>query len=259
VTPKTRFLYLETPGNPTVNVIDIAAVSQVAKAHNIPFVVDNTFCTPYLQRPAALGADIVLHSTTKYIAGNSTAMGGMLLGRRDYINRVRIEDYRNTGPAASPFNSWLMLLGLETLPLRMDKHCQNAMAVATFLETHPMVARVYYPGLESHPQHAIAKKQMQGCGAMIAFEIKGGAPAGKAFIDSLKLCSLVANLGDARTLAIHPASTTHMPLSEVEQRAAGIMPGLVRVSVGIENPIDILADLEQALSAAKAQSRVTPV
>ncbi len=257
ISPKTRFLYLETPGNPTLNVIDIAHVAQLAKQHGIPLVVDNTFCTPYLQRPADLGADIVIHSTTKYLAGNSTAMGGIVLGSQDYINRVRGEDYRNVGPAASPFNSWLILLSLETLPLRMDKHCSNAKAVVQYLENHPAVEKVIYPGLASHPDHAIAQKQMRDFGAMVAFEIKGGVSAGKAFIDNLKLCSLVANLGDARTLAIHPASTTHLPLSEEEQRVAGITPGLIRLSVGIENPKDILADVEQALAKIQSAPKMT--
>ncbi len=249
VTPKTRFIYLETPGNPTINIIDIAHVAQVAKKHGIPLVVDNTFCTPYLQRPIELGADIIIHSTTKYIAGNSTAMGGIVLGKKDYIDQVRIEDYRNTGPTASPFNSWLLLLSLETLPLRMDKHCSNARAIADYLEQHPLVDKVIYPGLASHPQHELARKQMRDFGAMIAFEVKGGMPAGKAFIDSLQLCSQVANLGDARTLAIHPASTTHQPLTPEQQLEAGISPGLVRFSVGIENPADIIADIDQALQA----------
>lgn len=257
ITPKTRFIYFETPGNPTLNVIDIARVAEVAKRHGIPLVVDNTFCTPYLQRPAELGADIVIHSTTKYIAGNSTVMGGILLGSQDYINQVRCEDYRNTGPAASPFNSWMLLLSLETLPLRMDKHCSNARQVARFLAEHSAVEQVIYPGLPSHPDYEIAQKQMRDFGAMIAFEIKGGAAVGKAFIDNLKLCSLVANLGDARTLATHPASTTHLPLSEEEQRAAGITPGLVRLSIGIENPADIIADIEQALAAAVKSKRAT--
>lgn len=249
ITGKTRFIYLETPGNPTLNIIDIAQVAAIAKAHGIPLVVDNTFCTPYLQRPATLGADIVIHSTTKYIAGNSTVMGGIVLGSQSYIDMVRGEDYRNTGPAGSPFNSWMLLLSLETLPLRMDKHCNNAKEIARFLEGHSQVERVIYPGLPSHPQHEIAKKQMRDFSGMLAFEIKGGAAAGKAFIDNLSLCSLVANLGDSRSLAIHPASTTHLPLSEEEQRLAGVTPGLVRLSVGIENPADILTDIDQALAA----------
>lgn len=254
VTAKTRFIYLETPGNPTINLIDLAHVAAVAKVHGVPLVVDNTFCTPYLQQPAKFGADIIIHSTTKYIAGNSSVMGGMVLGSQADIDRMRGEDYRNTGPAGSPFNSWIMLLSLETLPLRMDKHCSNARAVAAFLESHPQVERVMYPGLASHPQHNLAKKQMRDFGAMLAFEIKGGVAAGKTFIDNLKLCSLVANLGDSRTLAIHPASTTHVPLSEAEQRAAGITPGMVRVSIGLENPSDIIADIDQALSAVGRQT-----
>ncbi len=250
ISSKTRFIYLETPGNPTLNIIDIAKVSALAKAHGIPLVVDNTFCTPYLQRPASLGADIVIHSTTKYMAGNSTVMGGIVLGSQEYIDRVRGEDYRNVGPSASPFNSWMLLLSLETLPLRMDKHCSNAKQIAEYLTQHKAIQRVIYPGLTTHPQYDIAHKQMRDYGAMIAFEMEGGAAAGKAFIDSLKLCSLVANLGDSRTLAIHPASTTHLPLSEDEQRLAGITPGLVRMSVGIENPVDLIADIEQALAKA---------
>jgi O-acetylhomoserine/O-acetylserine sulfhydrylase-like pyridoxal-dependent enzyme len=249
ITPKTRFLYLETPGNPTLNVIDIEHVANLAKSHGIPLVVDNTFCTPYLQNPAKLGADIVMHSTTKYIAGNSTVMGGMILGSQSYIDSVRCEDYRNMGPAGSPFNSWMLLMSLETLSLRMDKHCSNAQQVVHFLQEHPLVEQVIYPGLPSHPQYEIAKKQMRNFGGMLAFEVKGGAHAGKTFIDNLRLCSIVANLGDSRTLAIHPASTTHLPLSDEEQRFAGITPGMVRMSVGIENPVDIINDIEQALDA----------
>lgn len=255
ITAKTRFLYIETPGNPTLNIIDIAHAAAVAKTHGIPLIVDNTFCTPYLQRPAELGAEIVIHSTTKYIAGNSSAMGGLVLGSQNYINMVRGEDYRNTGPAASPFNSWLMLLSLESLPLRMDKHCSNAKAIAAFLEKHPQVEKVIYPGLASHPEYEIARRQMKDFGAMMAFELKGGVEAGKAFIDNLQLCSLVANLGDSRTLAIHPASTTHLPLREEEQRFAGITPGMVRLSVGIENPDDIIADIGQSLQMLRSPKR----
>lgn len=254
ITSKTRFIYIETPGNPTLNLVDIERAAALAQSQGIPLVVDNTFCTPYLQRPVTWGADIVLHSTTKYIAGNSAAMGGIVLGKQNYINAVRQEDYRNIGPTASPFNSWLLLLSLESLPLRMDRHCSNANTIATFLQNHPAVDHVIYPGLTSHPQHALAKKQMRDFGAMIAFEIKGGITAGKAFIDNLQLCSLVANLGDARTLAIHPASTTHSPLNEEEQRTAGITPGMIRLSVGLEHPTDLLKDLEQALSISQQKS-----
>jgi O-acetylhomoserine/O-acetylserine sulfhydrylase-like pyridoxal-dependent enzyme len=258
ISNKTRFIYFETPGNPTLNIIDIAHVAAIAKAHGIPLIVDNTFCSPYLQQPGRLGADIVLHSTTKYIAGNSTVMGGILLGSQEFINRVRAEDYRNVGPTASPFNSWLLLLSLETLPLRMDRHCSNASQIVQFLTQHPAIERVIYPGLVSHPQHEIAKRQMKDFGGMLAFEMKGGAPAGKSFIDNLKLCSLVANIGDSRTLAIHPASTTHLPLSEEDQRLAGVTPGLVRLSAGIENPSDIIADIEQALQiASKAKTTIS--
>jgi O-acetylhomoserine/O-acetylserine sulfhydrylase-like pyridoxal-dependent enzyme len=246
ITPKTRFIYIETPANPTMFVTDIAEVAALAKAKGIPLVVDNTFCTPYLQQPAELGGDIIIHSTTKYLTGNSTALGGIVLGSKAYIDSVRVEDYRNLGPAGSPFNSWLVLLSLETLPLRMDRHCQNAMAVADYLETHPRVSSVTYPGLSSHPQYDIAQKQMAQPGAMIAFDIEGGFDAGRRFLNRLKLASIVANLGDSRTLAIHPASTTHSPLSPEEQLHAGVRPGLIRLSIGLEAIEDILADFEQA-------------
>jgi len=247
ITPKTKFMYIETPANPTLYMVDIEACSKVAKQAGIPLVVDNTFCTSYLQQPKKLGADIIIHSTTKYLTGNSTALGGAILGSQDYINQLRIEDYRNLGPTASPFNSWLVLLGIETLPLRMDRHCENAMQLAQMLEAHPNVERVNYPGLPSHPQHELAKKQMSGFGAMLAFEIKGGVEAGKQFLNKLQLTSIVANLGDSRTLAIHPASTTHSPLSPEDQLATGVTPGLIRVSVGLENIEDIIADFKQAL------------
>lgn len=247
ITPKTKFMYIETPANPTLHMVDIEAASKVAKAAGIPLVVDNTFCTPYLQQPKALGADVIVHSTTKYLTGNSTALGGAILGSQSYIDSVRLEDYRNLGPTASPFNSWLVLLGIETLPLRMDRHCENAMKLATFLESHSKVQSVNYPGLPCHPQHTLAKKQMKAFGGMLAFEVKGGVEAGKAFLNNLKLTSIVANLGDSRTLAIHPASTTHSPLSAEDQLATGVTPGLIRVSVGLESIDDIITDFDQAL------------
>lgn len=247
ITSNTKFIYVETPANPTLHMVDIAEISKLAKANNIPLVVDNTFCTPYLQQPAKLGADIIIHSTTKYLTGNSTSLGGLVLGSHELINHMRMEDYRNTGPTASPFNSWLTLLGLETLALRMDRHCDNAEKVVAFLETHKNVLSINFPGLASHAQHHLVAKQMSRAGAMLSFEIAGGIEAGRAFLNKLKLCSIVANLGDSRTLAIHPASTTHSPMTPEERAASGVTDGMIRVSVGLEHVDDIIADLEQAL------------
>ncbi|GAB6138548.1 O-acetylhomoserine aminocarboxypropyltransferase/cysteine synthase family protein [Halanaerobaculum tunisiense] len=251
ITEDTKFLYLESPGNPTLDVVDIAAVAELAHEHNLKLVVDNTFNTPYLCQPLKLGADIVIHSTTKYIGGHGSSIGGVIVGPQDFIAKARTEGYRDTGPAMSPFNAWLFIQGLETLSLRMEKHSQNALKVASWLEDHPQVKWVRYPGLESHPQHQLAAKQQRNFGGMVCFGIQGGFAAGKDLVNNVQLCSLLANIGDTRSLIIHPASTTHEQLSAEEQQDAGITEDLIRVSVGIEDPADIIADLEQAFTQVK--------
>ncbi|TDX52307.1 O-acetylhomoserine aminocarboxypropyltransferase/cysteine synthase family protein [Orenia marismortui] len=244
----TKFLYLESPGNPTLDIVDIEKVAKIAHQHGLKLVVDNTFCTPYLSQPIKFGADIVVHSATKYIGGHGSSIGGIILGPADFLLKARTEGYRDIGPAASPFNTWLFIQGLESLALRMDRHSENALKVAKWLEEHPQVEWVRYPGLESHPQHDLAKKQQRAFGGMLCFGIKGGIKAGKELINNVELCSLLANVGDARTLIIHPASTTHEQLSAQEQSEAGITDNLIRLSVGIENIDDIIADLEQAFN-----------
>ncbi|AGB41294.1 O-acetylhomoserine sulfhydrylase [Halobacteroides halobius DSM 5150] len=243
---ETKFLYLESPGNPTLDVVDIEAVANLAHKYDLKLVMDNTFNTPYLSKPLEFGADIVVHSTTKYIGGHGSSIGGVIVGPTDFLLKARTEGYRDTGPAMSPFNAWLFIQGLETLALRMEKHSKNALKVAKWLEDHPQVDWVRYPGLKSHPQHQLAKKQQRYFGGMLCFGIKGGFKAGKQLINNVKLCSLLANVGDTRTLIIHPASTTHEQLSKEEQEAAGITDNLIRLSIGIENVEDIIADLEQA-------------
>ncbi|WP_018248512.1 O-acetylhomoserine aminocarboxypropyltransferase/cysteine synthase family protein [Orenia marismortui] len=244
----TKFLYLESPGNPTLDIVDIEKVAKIAHQHGLKLVVDNTFCTPYLSQPIKFGADIVVHSATKYIGGHGSSIGGIILGPADFLLKARTEGYRDIGPAASPFNTWLFIQGLESLALRMDRHSENALKVAQWLEEHPQVEWVRYPGLKSHPQHDLAKKQQRAFGGMLCFGIKGGIKAGKKLINNVELCSLLANVGDARTLIIHPASTTHEQLSAQEQSEAGITDNLIRLSVGIENIDDIIADLEQAFN-----------
>ena len=246
ITEETKFLYLESPGNPTLDIVDIKKIAQLAHDNDLKLVVDNTFNTPYLCKPKELGADIIVHSATKYIGGHGSSIGGIILGPQDFIDKARTEGYRDTGPALSPFNSWLFIQGLETLSLRMEKHSKNALKVAKWLEEHSQVEWVRYPGLESHPQHELAKKQQKHFGGMLCFGIKGGFEAGKELINNVELCSLLANIGDTRTLIIHPASTTHEQLSEEEQKEAGITDNLIRVSVGIEDVEDIIRDLEQA-------------
>ena len=280
ITPKTRAIYAETVGNPKLDTLDIAAVAAIAHEYGLPLVIDNTMPSPYLVQPLVHGADIVVHSATKFIGGHGTSIAGVIvdggrfpwnngkfpqlsepdpsyhgvnfwasLGNQAYITKVRVQGLRDLGPCLSPFNSFLMLQGLETLHLRMERHSQNALAVAEFLERHPKVAWVNYPGLPSHPSHATAKKyHSRGLyGGMISFGIRGGVREGKIFIDSLQLLSLLANIGDAKSLVIHPASTTHQQLSPAEQLASGVTPDLIRLSVGIENVADIMADMDQAL------------
>jgi len=281
ITPKTRAVYAETIGNPVIDVLDIEAVAAVAHEHGLPLIIDSTFATPYLCRPLDHGADIVVHSATKFMGGHGTSIGGIIvdggkfdwaagrhplftepdaayhglryadLGAPAYILRARVSLLRDLGGALSPFNSFLFLQGLETLHLRMERHSSNALAVAKVLSEHSGVLWVNYPGLESSPYHARAKKYLpKGQGAILSFGIKGGSPAGKTFINSLKLLSHLANVGDSKSLAIHPATTTHQQLSAEEQAAAGVSPEMVRLSIGTEHVDDILADILQALEKA---------
>lgn len=246
IQPNTKILYLETPTNPAIEVLDLEYFGKLAKKHNLLFVVDNCFATPYLQQPIKYGADLVIHSATKLIDGQGRVLGGVTVGRADLIHEIYLFA-RNTGPALSPFNAWVLSKSLETLALRVDKHCENALKVAEFLEDHPNVELVKYPFLKSHPNYEIAKKQMKLGGNIVAFEVKGGIEGGRNFLNKIKMASLSANLGDTRTIVTHPASTTHSKLSEAERLEVGITPGLVRCSIGLENVDDIIADLKQAL------------
>jgi len=252
ITKKTRLVYLETPANPTLVLTDIAAVAEIARAKGIMVLVDNTFCTPYLQNPLDLGADIVLHSATKYIGGHGDTVAGVLVGRQDWILGARMEILRDLGGCISPFNAWLLLRGLKTLPVRVDRHCDNAMEVAQFLSYHPRVAEVIYPGLKTHPQHELAARQQRGFGGMISFLVEGGREggreAGKVVMDSVELCTLAVSLGDVDTLIEHPATMTHSTYNEDELKKVGIDPAMIRISVGLENVDDIIADLRQALA-----------
>ncbi len=246
VRPETKMLYLETPSNPGLDIIDIEFVAAICKKHNILFVVDNCFATPAVQQPIKFGADLVLHSATKFIDGQGRVIGGVVVGTKELINQLYLF-VRNTGPSMSPFNAWLLSKSLETLFIRMEKHAANALFIAEQLQLHPKVSKVKYPFLKSHPQYEIAKKQMRNGGGVVTFEIKGGIESGRKFLNSLQMLSLTNNLGDSRTIASHPASTTHSKLTEAERTSVGITPGLIRISVGLEHPDDILADIVQAL------------
>jgi len=283
LTPKTKLIYAETAGNPRINVLDIAAAAAIAKDAGIPLVIDNTFATPYLCRPFEFGADIVIHSATKYIGGHGTTIGGVLVesgkfpwdngnfpgmtepsrgyhgvrffetfGDFGYTMKARMETMRTLGPAMSPMSAWLLLQGLETLHVRMDRHVANALAVASFLQQHPQVSWVNYPSLPGSPYYELAQKYLpKGAGSIMTFGIKGGQSAGVRFIEAAQFMSHLANVGDAKTLVIHPASTTHRQLSEEEQIKAGVTPDMIRLSIGIEDIDDILWDLDQALQKAK--------
>ncbi|MBT4979497.1 MAG: O-acetylhomoserine aminocarboxypropyltransferase/cysteine synthase [Gemmatimonadetes bacterium] len=287
ITPKTKLIFCETIGNPALDIVDIEAIAEVAHAHGLPLVVDSTFTTPYLQRPIEHGADIVVHSLTKWLGGHGAGIGGIVvdsgkfnwqsdkfplmvdpepsyhgvrwahdLGELNplaYILRMRVVPLRNLGACISPDNAWMFLQGIETLPLRMDRHCENALTVAKHLQAHSAVEWVRFPGLEGDPSYALNQKYTDGKGgAMVIFGIKGGGEAGSKFIDSLGLFSHLANVGDAKSLAIHPATTTHSQLGEEEQRAGGITPELVRLSIGLETASDLIEDIDQALAAATA-------
>jgi O-acetylhomoserine (thiol)-lyase len=283
ITPKTRCLYGETISNPRGNVLDIEAVARIAHEHRIPFVIDNTFASPYLCRPIDFGADIVVHSLTKFMGGHGTSIGGILVdsgkfpwkdghfpqinqpspayhgmnfsevfGNIAFIIRARVEGLRDMGGCMSPFNAFLFLQGIETLGMRMDRHVCNALATAKFLENHKLVSWVKYPSLPSSPYYQLAQKYLpKGGGAVFSFGIKGGYEAGRKFVDSLKMFSHLANVGDARSLVIHPASTTHQQLTAEQQAAAGVTPDLIRLSIGLEDLDDILWDLDQALGSSQ--------
>ena len=246
VRPNTRLFFLETPSNPLTEVSDIAAIAAVAKKHGALLAVDNCFCTPILQRPFDLGADIVIHSATKYIDGQGRVLGGAVLGSKKVMEPV-YQFLRTAGPTMSAFNAWVFLKGLETLKIRMDAHSANALAVAQWLEAQPNVARVFYPGLPSHPQHALAMKQQKTGGGIVSFEVKGGRVAAWRVIDSTRLVSITANLGDSKTTLTHPATTTHARITPEARAAAGITEGLLRIAVGLEAVSDIKADLARGL------------
>lgn len=246
IKPTTKMLYIETPSNPGLDIIDIEYVSVLCKQHNILLVVDNCFATPAVQQPIKFGADLVLHSATKFIDGQGRVLGGVVVGRKELINPLYLF-VRNTGPSLSPFNAWVLSKSLETLFIRMDKHASNALQLAVALQSHPKISSVKYPFLESHPQYAIAKKQMSNGGGIVTFELKGGIESGRKFLNALQMLSMTNNLGDSRSIASHPASTTHSKLTEEERQSVGITPGLIRVSVGLEHPEDVLQDILQAL------------
>lgn len=245
----TKVVYLETPANPDLKLVDIEAISKIAhEVEGCMVFVDNTFCTPYLQRPLELGADVVVHSATKYLNGHGDVIAGFVVGKKDFITQVRLFGVKDmTGSVLSPFDAYLILRGMKTLQIRMDRHTKNAIEVAKFLESHPNVETVSYPGLESFPQYELAKKQMDMPGGMIAFEVKGGLEGGKKLLNSLELCTLAVSLGDCETLIQHPASMTHSPYTQEERAEAGISEGLIRISVGLEDAEDIIADLKQGL------------
>lgn len=249
IQPNTKILYAETPTNPAVDILDLELLGKIAKKHNLLLVIDNCFATPYIQKPIEFGADIVLHSATKLIDGQGRVLGGVAVGKSVLIKEIYLFS-RNTGPAMSPFNAWVLSKSLETLAVRVEKHCENALKIAQFLEKHPKVILAKYPFLKSHPQYEIAKQQMKLGGNIVAFEIKGGIESGRKFLNTIKMCSLSANLGDTRTIVTHPASTTHSKLSEEDRLEVGITDGLVRVSVGLEHVNDIINDFKQALENA---------
>jgi O-succinylhomoserine sulfhydrylase len=246
IKPNTKMLYLETPSNPGLDIIDIEKVSKLCKQHKILLVVDNCFATPAVQQPLKYGADLVLHSATKFIDGQGRVLGGVVVGSKDLITPLYLF-IRNTGPSLSPFNAWILSKSLETLYVRMDRHAANALHLAASLQKHPKVSQVRYPFLKDHPQYDIAVKQMSNGGGIVTFEIKGGIESGRKFLNALQLISVTNNLGDSRTIASHPASTTHSKLTEDERRSVGITPGLIRISVGLEHQDDILSDILSAL------------
>lgn len=246
ILPETKLVFVETPSNPGLDLIDLEGLAGVCRAKGARLVVDNCFTTPYLQQPIRLGADLVVHSATKFIDGQGRTLGGAVVGSRELIAEIRFFT-RHTGPAISPFNAWVLSKSLETLAVRMDRHCQSALHIARHFEDNPGVEQVRYPFLESHPQHQLARKQMLAGGGIVVLVVRGGLERARRFLDSIALVSHSPNLGDTRTIVTHPTSTTHSKLTEEERQRVGIVPGLIRVSVGLEHPSDIIADLEQAL------------
>lgn len=248
IQPNTKMIFVETPSNPALDLIDMEWLGQLAKRKNVILNVDNCFATPYLQTPAKWGAHLVTHSATKFMEGQGRVLAGAVLGTKELIKEVRFFA-RHTGPSLSPFNAWVLSKSLETLAVRMDRHCENALKIAQHLDKHSQVSFVKYPFLPSHPHYELAKKQMKHGGGIVTFEIKGGQIAAKKVLDSLKMISFSSNLGDTRTIGTHPASTTHSKLSDEERAAVGITPGLIRISVGLETLSDIIADLDQAIGS----------
>lgn len=250
VQPNTKMLFIETPSNPGLEIIDLEWTGKFAEAHNLILVVDNCFATPYLQQPAKWGAHIVAHSATKYIDGQGRVIGGLILGKKELIKEVQFFT-RHTGPSISPFNAWILTKSMETLALRMDRHCESALKVASYFEGNPELVNVKYPFLKSHPQHDLALKQMKAGGGIITLTLKGGGARAQRFIDQLQMVSITPNLGDSRSIVTHPASTTHSKLSAEERAQVGISDGLVRLSVGLEHVDDIIKDVEQAIDKSK--------
>ncbi|PZF72472.1 trans-sulfuration enzyme family protein [Taibaiella soli] len=246
IKPNTKMIYIETPTNPGLDLVDLEMVGRLAKEHNLILNVDNCFATPVIQTPIQYGADLVVHSATKWIDGQGRVLGGVIAGRKDLIKDIYLF-CRSTGPSLSPFNAWVLSKSLETLDVRMERHSNNAFYLAEKLENHPKISWLKYPFLPSHPQYAIARKQMQSGGGIVCFELAGGLDSGRKFLDALKMLSLTANLGDTRSIASHPASTTHAKLTEAERQAVNITPGLIRISVGLEHRDDVLNDILQAL------------
>ncbi len=248
ILPETKMILLETPSNPGLSITDLEKAGEIARKHSLLLNVDNCFATPYLQQPVKYGADIITHSATKFMDGQGRVLGGIVAGRKELIDEV-IFFNRHTGPAMSPFNAWVISKSLETLAVRMDRHCENALIIARFLESQiDKISNVLYPFLESHPQYELAKKQMRLGGGIVSFELRGGLEAGQRFLDGLKMITRSSNLGDTRSIATHPASSTHSKLTEEERLAVNITPGLIRISVGLEHPEDIISDIEPALN-----------
>ncbi len=243
----TKVVYIETPSNPLLTVLDIEAIAKITKRYGLPLVVDNTFMSPYLQKPLDMGADVVVHSATKYLNGHGDVLAGFIVGRTEHIQFMRQNIMGDLGQVLSAWDAFLILRGLKTLGLRVERHCSNAHQIAGFLSAHPLVGTVHYPGLKRHPQHEIAQKQMQGMGGIVSFELMGGLEAAKEFMDSLKIAMISFSLGDPETLVQHPATMTHFSMSDKDRAAAGITDGLIRLSVGLESACDIIFDLEQAL------------
>ncbi len=250
IQPNTKMIFVETPSNPALDIIDLEWLGKLANKHSLILNVDNCFATPYLQNPAKWGAHIVTHSATKFMDGQGRVIGGAILGTKELIKEVRFFA-RHTGPSMSPFNAWVLSKSLETLAVRMERHCENALTVARYLESHSEIEYVKYPFLPSHPNYVLAQKQMKHGGGVVSFEVKGGIDRGRKFLNGLKMISHSANLGDTRTIATHPASTTHSKLTNEERTAVGITPGLIRISAGLENVQDIIQDVEQSLQRSK--------